>query len=160
RRRHDTPEGGWGAGPPTATGWCGVISRGGSRRRRRPESLLGDVEAEVADLPVAHDVVLAFQPELTLLAHRGHRAVGGDQLVVAHHLGADEAPRDVGMNGARGILGAGAPGDRPGPHLVLTHREEGEEAEERVAVAQHALDSGLLQAEVGQESRLLLACQL
>src|SRR5499433_272515 len=146
--------------PATATGWCGVISRGGSRKRRRPEPLLGDVEAKVADLPVPHDVVLAFQPELALLAHRGHRAVGGDQLVVAHHLGTDEAARDVGMNGARGILGTGAPGDGPGPHLGLTHREEGEEAEERVAVAQHALDGGLRQAEVGKESRLLLACQL
>src|SRR5262249_21178153 len=64
---HSSARGAWGvscvSGQATATGWCGVISRGGSRKRRRPEPLLGDVEAEVADLPVAHDVVLAFQPE-------------------------------------------------------------------------------------------------
>jgi len=58
------------------------------------------------------------------------------------------------------VLGAGAARDGPRPHLVLPHREEGEQAEERVAVAEHTLDGGLLQPEVGQERDLLLAREL
>src|SRR5262245_63290504 len=116
-------------------------------RRTRTE-LLRNIEAEVADLAILDGVVLALQAELAALAHRGHRAGGGDQLVVADDLGADEAARDVGVDGTRGILGAGAGGHRPGAALVVADGEEGHEAEQRVAVAEHAADRGLGEPEV------------
>ena len=93
-------------------------------------------------------------------AQVGERALGGHELVVAVDLGADEAPRDVGVDGAGGVLGAGAGRDRPRAHLVLAHREERDQAEQRVAVAQHAVDRRLGQPEVGQERLLLLAREL
>src|SRR5205823_594569 len=68
--------------------------------------------------------------------------------------------RNVGMDGSRGVLSSGAARDRPGAHLILAHREEREQPQERIAVAEHALDGRLAEPEVGEEGHLLLARQL
>src|SRR5205814_753854 len=75
-------------------------------------------EPEIDDVAVTHDVVLAFEPHLAAVTARGHRAAG-DQVVVAHHLGADEAARDVAVNLARRELGGRAARNRPRAALVL-----------------------------------------
>src|SRR5688500_14253539 len=69
-----------------------------------PRHLLRDGEPEVADLSVADDVVLADAAEQPLGAQVGEGTFGGDQLVVAVDLRADEATRDIGVHGARGVL--------------------------------------------------------
>src|SRR6185295_9652541 len=116
--------------------------------------LLAHVETEVADLAVLHRVVLALEPEPPPLPGGGHGSVGGEQIVVAHHLGADEPARDVGVDGPRRVLGAGGARDRPRPYLVLAHREERDEAEQRVAVLEHAPDRRLGEAQAGEERGL------
>src|SRR5262249_52435488 len=74
---------------------------------------LRHVEAEVADLAVADQVVLAFEPELSSFSHARHGAFGGDQLVVADDFRADEAARDIAMDGPRCVVRARTP--RHGP---------------------------------------------
>src|SRR5687767_13105098 len=71
-----------------------------------------DVEAEVDHVAVAHDVLLALQPERPLLAAGGQRP-RGHEVVEGHHLRADEPPLDVGVDGARRHLRLGAPADGP-----------------------------------------------
>src|SRR5262245_9730075 len=118
-------------------------------------ALLGDVEPEVADLAVADDVVLALEALLAPGPEIGERSLDRHQIVVARDLGADEAPLDVRVHRAGGGLRPRARGDRPRAHLVLTHRKEGDEPEQRIAVAQHAMDRRLLQPQIGQEGPLL-----
>src|SRR5438034_920664 len=60
-------------------------------------------EAEVDNVAVLHDVILAFEPDLTAIAARGHRAAR-DQRIVADHFRANEPPRDVAVNLAGGEI--------------------------------------------------------
>ncbi len=114
----------------------------------------------MADLAVLDLVVLAFQAQAAAIARGGHGALHRHEVVVAHHLGADEAARDVGVDGARRVLRARAARDGPRPHLVLAHREERDQAQQRVAVLQHPADGGLGEPQVGQERGLLRALEL
>src|SRR5215216_6132483 len=57
-----------------------------------------DVEAEVDDVALLHDVVFAFEAEEALLAGGGVGA-GAGEVVVGDNLGADEAALDVGVDG-------------------------------------------------------------
>src|SRR5262249_52427220 len=122
--------------------------------------LARDVEAEVADLAVADDVILAFETELTARAEVGHRAVGGDEVIVRVHLGADEPARDVRVDGAGGVLRARAAGDRPGADLVLADGEERDQPEQRVAALEKPPQGRLAQAEIREKRRLLIAGKL
>src|SRR5262245_25780937 len=56
-----------------------------------------DGEPEVDDVPVAHDVVLAFQAQLPRLAAPG-LAAQLNEVVEGHHLGADEPTLDVAVD--------------------------------------------------------------
>src|SRR2546422_633066 len=83
-------------------------------------------EAEVDNVAVADDVVFAFEPDLTVIAARGHRAAR-DQTVVADHFRANEPPRDVAVNLAGGGLCGRVARNRPGAALVFVeaHQDEG-----------------------------------
>src|SRR5262245_9831819 len=122
-------------------------------------ALLRDVESEVTDLAVLDEIVLALQPQAAGLLEDVERALGGDQLVVAVHLGADEATRDVGVDGRGGVLRPGAGRDRPRPDLVLPNREKRYETEERETLAEHSVDGRLGQPQIGQERLLLGALE-
>src|SRR5438094_10179690 len=65
-------------------------------------------EAEVDNVAVLHDVVIAFEPDLTAIAASGHRAAR-DQRIVADHFRANEAPRDVAVNTAGGEMSGNVP---------------------------------------------------
>ena len=71
-----------------------VLGRGGS-----------EAAAEVDDVAVLDDVVLAFEPLEVLGLHFLHRA-GAVQVVEGGDLGADEAPGEVGVDLAGGLDGA------------------------------------------------------
>ena len=107
-------------------------------------------EAEVDDVAVLDDVLLAFEPDFAVIAAGGHRAAR-DQRVVADDFGADEAARDVAVNLAGGELRRRAARDRPGPALVLADGEERDVAEQVVARADDAIETGLGQAEIGEK---------
>src|SRR2546428_9233659 len=106
-----------GAGQDQSAQW--LLSPGMNPRARLS---LRDVEAEVADLPVPDDVVLALEAELALGAQVGEGSVHGDEVVVAVDLGTDESAGDVGVDCVRGVLRSRALGDRPGSRLVLAQR--------------------------------------
>src|SRR5262245_40613977 len=118
-----------------------------------------DVEAEVDDVAVLDDVVLALDAELADLA-AARLAAELDEVAPVDDLGADEAALDVGVDLARGARGRGAARDRPGAALVGAggeHRDEGDELE---GGAQEAVARGLLEPERGDEVGLLGLGQL
>src|SRR5690349_23004463 len=72
------------------------------------------VEAELHDVAVRHDVVLALHADPTSLLGLEHGA-GSDEVVEGDDLGLDEAALEVGVDDAGGLGGRGALLDRPGP---------------------------------------------
>src|SRR5690606_23530805 len=118
-----------------------------------------DVEEEVHDVAVLHDVLLALHPQLPLGARVGD-AARLHQVLVAHHLGADEAALEVGVDLAGRLRRLGAALDGPGAHLLLAGREEGDEPQRVVAGADEALEAGALEAHVGEERLRLLGLEL
>jgi hypothetical protein len=80
-------------------------------------------EAEVDDVSVLHDVFLAFQPDLAVIAAGGHRPAR-HQRVVAHYLGADDAAGDVAVDLAGSELRLNPARDRPGAAFVFANGEE------------------------------------
>src|SRR5262245_63811295 len=75
-------------------------------------------EAEVDDVAVLNDVLLAFEPHFAVIAADGHRAAR-DQCVVADDFRTDEATGNVAVNLTGGHLRRRVAGDRPGAAFVL-----------------------------------------
>src|SRR4029453_15099998 len=106
-------------------------------RLRRPAcGALLHVEADVEDVAFPDDVGAALDAEQAF-GRGGAPPAGGDPVVVADHLGADEAALQVGVDAAGGFGGGGAPADLPGAGLVLPGGEEGEQVEEPPAGGEH-----------------------
>src|SRR5690606_30053476 len=82
------------------------------------------VEAELHDVAVGHDVVLALDPRLSCSTHSGDRT-GLDQVLEGDHLGLDEAALEVGVDHPRGLRRGPALADGPGPGLLGPGREVG-----------------------------------
>src|SRR5690606_4101960 len=83
----------------------------------RNGSLGSDVEAEVHDVTVLDDVVLAFQTPLARFLGNGF-AVVLDAVVVTDDLCTHDALLEVGMDHARRLGGGGADLDRPGTYFL------------------------------------------
>ena len=109
-------------------------------------------EAEVDDVAVLHDVFLALEPHLAVVAARGHRSAR-DQRVVADDLRADEPARDVAVDLAGRELRRRAARDRPRAALVFADREERNVAEQIVAGADDAIEPGFGESQIGEERR-------
>ena len=114
------------------------------QRCGRPEGL--DVEAELDDVAVVDDVVLALEADLAeLLGLRP--AADVEQLVPADHLGADEAALEVGVDAPGALRRRRAVAERPRPRLLVAGREERAQAEQVVGAAHHAEQRALAEAE-------------
>src|SRR6202008_2482861 len=100
--------------------------------------------AEVDHVAIEHDVVLALEAKLAMIAAGGDRT-SREQMLVAHDLGADEAALDIGVDLAGCQLRRRVTRNRPGPTLVLPDREERDVAEQIVAGADHAIQPRLLE---------------
>ena len=72
------------------------------RLRRLQLRLLLDVEADGEHVTVLHLVGLALEP-LQAAPRRLRVALARDEVVPAHHLAADEAARNVGVDRRRGL---------------------------------------------------------
>src|SRR5205085_11579072 len=86
------------------------------------------VEAHVEDVAVLDDIRLALE---LLLACPGSLRVttAGDEVVPANDLAADEAARDVRVDGLCGVERGLAAPERPGPCLLLACGEERDQVE-------------------------------
>src|ERR1039457_5269194 len=87
-----------------------------------------DVETELDYVAIAHHVVLAFDADLARSAGRGHRP-RGDEILVGHDFGLDEATLEIGVDHACRLRRRGAHRDRPGSRLLRAGREEGRQAQ-------------------------------
>src|SRR6185437_11713869 len=81
-------------------------------------------EAEMHDVAIAHDIILAFEPELAGLARPG-LALAGDVILIGDGLGADVALLEIGVDDARRFRPAAAGLDRPGARLFRPDGEKG-----------------------------------
>src|SRR5690606_36882458 len=106
----------------------------------RNGSLGSDVEAEVHDVTVLDDVVLAFQTPLARFLGTGF-AVVLDEVVVADDLGADEALLEVGMDHARRLGGGSTDLDCPGTYFLDPGSEVGLQVEQFVTGADHPVQT-------------------
>ena len=139
------------------------------KRRRRKSAPLTEiydgifgilhVEAEVDHVAVLDDVLLALAAQQSLFLCR-RDAAAADHVVEIDRFGADETALDVGVDLARGLRGLGAVFDGPSPALVLAVGQERDEAEQRVGALDQAVEAGLLNAELLEEHRAILAVEL
>ena len=84
-----------------------------------------DVEPEVSDLLVLHDVVLALYSQQPLLLGDLEGVVSLAEVVQRDDFGCDESAGDVRVDLACGAAGIGAGFDDPGLALVFSRRIEG-----------------------------------
>lgn len=123
--------------------------RHGTLQTHRLPTLL-NIEAEVHDVAVLNDVVLALDAKFSGLTDSSFRAVL-DVVVILDHLGADEAFLKVGVDHA-GALGC-FPTFVVGPclHLHLSGRDEGLEIEQMVGFVDETIDTAFLETEIVEE---------
>src|SRR6187402_1830998 len=109
---------------------------------RTPSAL--DVEPEVNHVAFLDDIGFAFEPQLASFA-RALLSAPRDVLVVADHLGADEAALEVRMDRA-GRLRCGCVALRgPRAHFFGAGRVERLQAEQLIGRADDAVQPGLFQ---------------
>src|SRR5436190_19916402 len=118
-----------------------------------------DVEAKMDHVAVAHDVVLAFDPELAGLL-RALLAAARDVVVIADDLGADEAALEIGVDNPRRLRRGGAGANRPGTRFLRAGGEVGLQAEQAVRGADHAGEPGFLHAHVVEKDLLVFVAQV
>ena len=135
-----------GDGPGPAVG-CRPYS---PERRRRFDS---DVEADVQHVAVADHVRLALEP-LQALSRRLGVGAGGDEVVAADHLAADEPARDVGVDRPRRVERGLPVPQRPGARLLLARGEERDQVERVAEPADDLLERG--RATVAERRGLLV----
>src|SRR5215208_4673368 len=98
--------------PPVTNGTCASATR----------MRLG-CKTEVDDISVLHDVFLAFQSHLAVVATRGHGAAPG-QRIVGDDFGTDVSALNVAMDFASRRLRRRTTRDRPRAAFVFTHSKE------------------------------------
>src|ERR1043166_3744883 len=113
---------------------------------------------EMHHVAVGDHVVLAFEPHLAGVARAG-LAAGRYIVVICDGLGADEAALEVGVDRARGLRRACAARHRPGARFLRAGGGERHEMQQAVAGADQAIETGLLQPDVGEEMLALFARQ-
>ena len=114
-----------------------------------------DVEQEVDDVAVLHDVLLALGADLALGLGGGH-GTDGLQILEGDDLGPDEAALEVGVDLAGGLGSLGAPLDGPGAALVSARGQEGHQAQQCVAGLDQPVQAGLGNAQLLHEHGLLV----
>src|SRR5271156_5494444 len=122
----------------------------GAARSKLKRPLPLNVESEMHDIALADDVLLAFEPELARLL-RARLALVGDIVVVGDDFRAYEAMLEVGVDHARRLRGGRALAHGPRAHFLGPRGEIGLQPEQRVARADHAVQSWFVELELLQE---------
>jgi hypothetical protein len=119
---------------------------------------LGGV-SKIDDVAVLDDVLLAFETHLAMFAADVHRSSRGER-VVSNDFRADEPALNVAVDFARRQLRLRIPRDRPRAALVLADREERHVAEQIVRGANHAIEAGFRESQIGQERGRIVCVEL
>src|SRR5689334_2092228 len=106
-----------------------------------------DVKAEEQDVPVLHDIILAFGPHFPGVLGTD-LAAELDVVVIGDRLGADEATLEVRVDLTGGLRSLRAPVGCPGAGFLRSRREESDESEQSVAGMDHPVETRFVQAEV------------
>ena len=132
-------------------------SAGGTEQKQKGEqSLHGlNIEQEVDDVAVLHDILLALGANLALGLGGGHGA-DGLQILEGDDLGTDEATLEVGVDLAGGLGSLGATLDGPCTALVGAGGQEAAQAQQSVAGLDQAIQTGLGNAQLLHEHGLLV----
>src|SRR6185503_6024167 len=125
----------------------------GHVRGLTPDMASSDVEADVQDVAVLDGVGLALEALLAVAGGVGVGA-GGNEVVPADHLAADEAARDVGMDRPGGVERGASSAQRPRTRLLLASGEERHEVEHLEQPARDLADRR--GAPVAERGRLLV----
>src|SRR5205807_7541926 len=80
-------------------------------------------EAEIDDVAVLHDVLLALEAHFTVVAARRHRPARNER-VIGDDFRADETTGNVAVDFPGGKLRLRLARNRPGPALILADREK------------------------------------
>src|SRR2546425_2547303 len=110
-------------------------------------------------IAILHDVVLAFQPEFTLLAASSF-AAELRQVFESNNLGPYETALDVRVNHAGSLVGVRTALDRPRAAFVFSGGQKTYQVEQRVTSANESVARGLDNAKVLQKFALLLRFKL
>src|SRR6266508_211633 len=106
-----------------------------------------DREADVHDVALPDDVILALDPDEALVLGRLH-AARTHQILEGDHFRPDEPTLQVGVDGPGG-LGRFRPSRYlPSPRLVLSGREERDEVERPVRRVDHGVEARLVDPEL------------
>src|SRR5674476_958578 len=117
------------------------------------------VEAELHDVTIGHDVVLAFDPDLAGGLRRSYGA-RRDQIIEGDDLSLDEPTLEVGVDHAGRLGRRPALVDRPGPRLLVSGGQERLEAETGKAHSRKLIHARLLHTDRRQELDRVLGLQL
>src|SRR5689334_11519262 len=121
--------------------------------RAMPAHVL-NVEAEMHDIAVPDDVVLAFEPHFSHLL-RALLALAGEKVIIGDDLRADKAFLEIGVDYARGLRRSTAAADSPRPDFLRARGEIGLQPEQLVAGVDQTLEPGFGESHIGQEDLLV-----
>ena len=110
-----------------------------------------DVEQELDDIAVFHNVLLALGALQALGLDGGVIKIVGLQVAVADDAGADEAALEITVDLAGSLRGLGAFANGPGAALFLAVGQERDQAQQVVAGGDEVVQAAGLNAHLGQE---------
>ena len=140
--------------PPDGPQQCGAQPGQENQPFHGDDSTPHTLKRKLITSPSCDHVVLAFEAELAGFAHLRF-GLQGQEVLDAHHLGADEAALDVRVDLAGRLVGREALADRPGTALVFARGEEADERQQREGRADEPVARRLGEAERRDEVLLL-----
>ena len=114
-----------------------------------------DVEQEVDNVAVFHDVLLALASKKPLRLGVCQRAAGFE-IVECDDLGTDEATLKIGVDLAGSLRRLGAALDGPRTAFVASSGQEGDQPEQAVAALDQTVEAGLLKSKLLHEHGLFI----
>ena len=117
-----------------------------------------NIEEEVNNVAVLHDVILALGADKAFFSCNGKRAAF-HKVIKADDLGSDKAFFKVGMYFSDSLRSFGTLFNRSCTNLGLTGRQIRDKSEQVVAALNEKIKTALLNAEVGKEHFLLFLAE-
>ncbi len=113
----------------------------------------------VHDIPILHNVVLAFEPQRAFGSGVGF-GTRFQQLIPANRFGADEVLFQIGVNRAGAVLRSRIQRDRPGAAFVFAGGEKRNQSQQVIALADQARESAFGQSIAAEKFRRVFVAHL